>query len=294
MPHEQESGPDIRDMGSGERVALLQRLCAEVEKRQGQDYPTAPWDGQLTPALLRLERGLASGQGQGQGQGQAQPQELACLVVLHVVRYSARELVPLELLNGLVDEDKVMKHHRKSGRALDLFVSLVKHVRRLVEPQPSGCGLSPERVCDIFADQLVGDMSKRDKAEAVRFRRKMVALLESVCARGGQPDEMGGGSGSGSSRRTSRGPSIGALGQLPSDQGGLVLLGARSRSNSSRKLTVTSRSSSLAMTVVRLDELEGDDLAEVDDLVSGTAAQPFSPRVMSSPSASSLAAEEDA
>jgi hypothetical protein len=101
VPHEQESGPDIRDMGSGERVALLQRLCAEVEKRQGQDYPTAPWDGQLTPALLRLERGLASGQGQGQ------PQELACLVVLHVVRYSARELVPLELLNGLVDEDKV-------------------------------------------------------------------------------------------------------------------------------------------------------------------------------------------
>jgi hypothetical protein len=191
---------------------------------------------------------------------------------------------------------QVMKHHRKSGRALDLFVSLVKHVRRLVEPQPSGCGLSPERVCDIFADQLVGDMSKRDKAGAARIRRKMVALLESVCARGGQPDEMGGGSGSGSgsSRRTSRGPSIGALGQLPSDQGGLVLLGARSRSNSSRKLTVTSRSSSLAMTVVRLDELEGDDLAEVDDLVSGTAAQPISPRVMSSPSASSLAAEEDA
>jgi hypothetical protein len=77
-------------------------------------YP-ARWDGAVSEQVLKVEHEMCRGVGPSTTALSLPPkwsvegnhEELLCSVVLHIVKHTARELVPLELLNGLVDEDKV-------------------------------------------------------------------------------------------------------------------------------------------------------------------------------------------
>ena len=205
--------PDIRDMTSEERLTVVTHLIKLIESPaagiatdvgNSSFPPSLPrlgypreWDGRITRAVLELERGLyqdlKTGQplrrpslplpslvpSQQQQQQQRQQQQLYCLTLLHTLRFSARELLPLDLLNGVVEEAKIAKYHRRVRRAAGMWVALRRHLRPLL----GGGVMTPVEMGLVFGEALLGDMSKRERGEVLRLRGKVGLLLESM-ARG--------------------------------------------------------------------------------------------------------------
>jgi hypothetical protein len=157
-------------------------------------YPKK-WDGRITRAVLELEGALYQDiktgralhpslpsppppqqQQQQQLQQQQQQQQLYCLALLHTLRFSARELLPLDLLNGEVSEAKVAKYHRRIRRAAGMWVAFRRHLFFLQRQKV----LTSVEMGLMFGDVLLGDMSKRERGEILRLRGKVDLLLESM------------------------------------------------------------------------------------------------------------------
>jgi hypothetical protein len=156
----------------------------------------------------------------------------------------------------------VAKHHRKVDRALDLWTALVRHLRKLVEDH----NMTADDVVDIYGEALLGDMSKREATEEQRFRRKIVSLLESICVTA-TTAQSASATTTMSSTRTLGGfdpdaKRMGSTGLLEKE--GVVMLGAKGKGGSKKKLNLGNTSTFGFTTGLRLDELDGGDVADLD------------------------------
>lgn len=193
--------PDIRNMTAEERFTVAVNLIRLIENlsyavasstraalpRSG--YP-AVWDGRIPSRVLKFEQRMyqdlksnvlqekCSSILQSRSPGGASQcfVTTCCLAFLHLLRFSSRELLPLHLLEGVMEEAKLSKHHRHVRHAAGLWMAFRDHLRFLLYQKL----MTPEEIRDIFAEALLGDMSKRGKGEVLRKRRKIMLLLESI------------------------------------------------------------------------------------------------------------------
>jgi len=181
--------------GSGGSGVVFSTSTSSISPSQPRlGYPRK-WDGRIPRAVLELEGALYQylkiGQAlhpslplptppqqhqQPQLQQKQQQQQLHCLALLHTLHFSARELLPLDLLNGEVSEAKVAKYHRRIRRAAGMWVAFRRHLRFLQCQNV----LTSVEMRSVFGDALLGDMSKRERGEILRLRGKVDLLLESM------------------------------------------------------------------------------------------------------------------
>lgn len=174
-----------------------------------------------------------------EGGGGGEMEEI-CEIILYVLYVHARDLLPIEQMNGLVTEDKLAKFHKKTGKGLDMWNGLIKHIKHLGKDKRMGT----HEVVEIFSNTLVGDMSNAPPGEESRIKRKVISLLEYLVPPPSSPTKEG---------------------KAPGE--GFLFMGSRtSRSGSKKKLNLSTSSSFSIPLSVRLDELEADDIEDDSSL----------------------------